>query len=261
MKPIRITNAQKEAIIRDFVHFINTERLSDNRIQYSITLQNIISKDVKKPTVHITANAYLKMLALMCNYTTEVGWHGCVTRDVQKQLYTITDIHVYPQTVSGVNVTTDDKEYAEWLIKELDDETFNTLRFHGHSHVHMSTGPSPTDQQMYSAILQTLQQGDYYIFAIMNKSLDLNIWIYDFNQEIIFEKNDITLKILAPDGTELTKWVKEQDKNVTTYRTQSVYNSSHIGQLPYYYDDYSIERDLPPTTSYYKKRGKKHGSK
>ena len=221
MKPIKISPEQKEIIIRDFIDQLDKARLSDNKFNYAISLSKVLTKNVIRPTINMTAEAYLKMLALVLTSNDEIGWHGCVNR--KDNVYTIYDIIVYPQQVSAARVTTDEEEYGTWLIKELDDKTFNHLRFQGHSHVNMTTNPSGLDAQMYDSILQTLKQGDYYIFCIMNKSRDVNIWLYDFALNFIFEKEDIDFNILVS-GQPLTKWFEEQNKLVkkmTTYYTNT----------------------------------------
>ena len=232
MKPIKVTETHKQKLLKDFEKQLTNQRMSDGKFKYESDLSTILSsEEIKKPTIQYTADAYLKMMYLIKEYTSEVGWHGLVKHFPDKNFYFIYDIIVYPQQVSGANVTTDDKEYGEWLHKELDDNTFNNLRFQGHSHVNMSTTPSGTDTQMYNDILQNLHTGDFYIFAILNKKGDSNYWIYDFKNNIIFEHKDIKIEILA--GTEtIDEWLQQQEQlieknTLTSTQFQHWYNSSY----------------------------------
>ena len=65
MKPIKISPEQKEIIIRDFIDQLDKARLSDNKFNYAISLSKVLTKNVIRPTINMTAEAYLKMLALV----------------------------------------------------------------------------------------------------------------------------------------------------------------------------------------------------
>lgn len=226
-----ISDEQKQLLIKDFTEYITNERMSSNKINYTKTLTNIINKDVPKPVVQIMPEAYLKMLTLVDSLKTEVAWHGTVIR--QENVFTILDILVYPQVVSSVTASSLPvaAEYDHWLMTQPD-EIFNLIRFQGHSHVNMGTSPSGTDEQFYNAILQTLRKGDYYIFAIMNKRSDINIWIYDYKENMIYEKDDIAIDILLTDGTPLNSWFKKNDNLIqepkATYMQTSVLTQAQI---------------------------------
>lgn len=206
MKPIKIPEETQKKLIEDFTKYLTKERMSDAKINYTASITDFITKNAIKPTVQFTPEAYLKMYTLVQNTSDEIGWHGIVTK--HNSLYIITDILVYPQITTASTVTGDDDKYPEWLVK-LPDEIFNKIRFQGHSHVHMATNPSGVDSNFYDAILQSLETGDYYIFCIMNKKNDLNIWLYDFNQNIIFEKEDITVQIRMGKTNTLDSWLKK----------------------------------------------------
>lgn len=206
MKPIKIPEETQKKLIEDFTKYLTKERMSDAKINYTASITDFIAKNAIKPTVQFTPEAYLKMYTLVQNTSDEIGWHGIVTK--HNNLYIITDILVYPQITTASTVTGDDDKYPEWLVK-LPDEIFNKIRFQGHSHVNMATNPSGVDSNFYDAILQSLEPGDYYIFCIMNKKNDLNIWLYDFNQNIIFEKKDITVQIRVGKTNTLDSWLKK----------------------------------------------------
>lgn len=149
-----------------------------------------------KATLHFTIKAWLKMNALVSEYSTEVGWHGVAYRDESGEGndYYITDIVVYPQVVDGTNVNTDQAEYEKWLM-DLDDETFNNLRMQGHSHVNMGVTPSVVDETHQEKILDTLTGDMFQIFMIWNKKSERTIRIYDLKKNILFETPDVTVMI------------------------------------------------------------------
>lgn len=231
MKPIQISSQHKEKIIKKFHEELEKARLSNGTFNFNVKIDDTLPKDTEKPNIQINSDAYLKMITLISDNTGEVGWHGIVYRN--ENTFLISDIVVYPQEVSGANVTTDEKEYGEWLHLSLDDETFNHLRFHGHSHVNMTASPSGTDDQMYHNILQTLGPDDYYIFAIMNKKLQSNFWIYDFAQNIIFEDRDITLEVIDSNGNPINEWNEENKKLIKEKKFNTSYTWS-----PYHEDYY-----------------------
>ena len=207
MRHIQLTEELKQQALREFQEKLFNERFSDDRINFSFDLKN--NKDLEdkdKVIVNVKPEAWLKMWALVSSESGEIGWHGTVKRHSNK-LFEITDIVLYPQFVTGVTVQTDDIGYGNWLHKELDDETFNHLRFHGHSHVNMSTSPSGVDTTWYNDILQGLTNDDYYIFAILNKRDDIFIEIYDLATNTIYEKKDIIINVLMTNNSNLQNWV------------------------------------------------------
>lgn len=210
MKTIKISEEQQIKLMENFHELISKGRFDGTKVSFDIDINNI-TKDVVKPTVIIEPKAYAKIRELVCSTETEIGWHGIVSK--QDNIYTITDIMLFPQHITGTTVTSIDGKYDQWLA-DLPDETFNSLRFQGHSHVNMPVNPSGTDQNFYNAILQTLEDNDYYIFMIINKKNDVNIWIHDLSQNIIFEKADVTLQMID----EVKNWaVSEKAKYVETY--------------------------------------------
>ena len=181
----------------------------------------IPEEGIIKPWVFFTNDAYLKMRSLVTTCKEEIAWHG-VVRKASLSEYYIEDILVYPQTVTGVTVTSDQQAYSEWLYAH-EDEVFNNLRLQGHSHVNMGTTPSGVDNALYEAILSQITDNDYYIFLITNKSGDVNIWIYDMAQNIIFEKEDITVRVLLQDQEQtLAEWTSKVIDTAITKRTPVV---------------------------------------
>lgn len=155
------------------------------------------------PQVHFSTLAYEKMKALVNNCSKEIAWHGTVTK-FDDLHFEVTDILVYPQTATSATVESHDDYYPQWL-NNLDDDTFNTIRFQGHSHVNMHTSPSAVDTDFYETIIQHIQ--DYYIFFIMNKRGELWINLYNVEKNIVYETKDI---VITYDAQLYTKWYEEQ---------------------------------------------------
>jgi len=167
-----------------------------------LTLKDIFA-GVKPPTVHFTANAVDKINALVALSKLEIGWHGIVERDEATNTYTITDILVYPQCVSGVTTTATD-DVGMWYMN-IPEEQFNKLRMQGHSHVNMAVSPSPTDVRYYETLIVGVQ--DYYIFMIANKRDDVYVELHDIVNGVIYDSKDIKVTY---ETDAVTDWAEEQ---------------------------------------------------
>ena len=196
-------------------------------------------------TITFTRNAWKKQQALIQNFTSEVGWHGVVTRDKEDPLhFTIEDILVFPQVVTGTTVTPNDEAYAVWNAT-LPPEKMNAMRFHGHSHVNMGVTPSGTDDQYQKDMLGRLNgdglteeakirmkeaMGDmaFYIFMIFNKSGSHNVRVFDYWGNTYYEGAEVTVEH-EPD--ELADFLAEAKTKVATrsYSYGSGYNSAYGG--------------------------------
>ena len=165
-------------------------------------------------TLKFSPIAYIKMRALVKDFETEVQWHGVVER-IDKTTFLVKDILLFPHEVSSATVVSNQKEYEAWL-DTLDDETFNHLRFHGHSHVRMAVNPSGTDMNYRKNVLQGISPQDdnaFYIFIIMNKEECISGEIYDLENNIIYSgKSDISFEI---DGFDRTDFLENAHKLAT----------------------------------------------
>lgn len=204
MRYISLTEEMKQEALQKFANMLENQRTSSSSINFSLDLKNKTEGD--KVIVNFTTEAWLKLWALVNTERGEIGWHGIVEK-VNKGMYIIKDILMYPQYVTGTTVQTDDVGYGNWLHKELSDEQINNLRFHGHSHVNMSTSPSGVDTTWYNEILQGLGKDDFYIFGIFNKRDEYFMEIYDLAENTIYEKSDITLNVMLNDNNYLNNWV------------------------------------------------------
>lgn len=79
-KPIRITEAFLQEIKKDFEATLRSLKMSDGKVSY--TKQFVwTSKEDDIPILEFTPLAYVKMVSLLQHYSSEVAWHGTVTRD------------------------------------------------------------------------------------------------------------------------------------------------------------------------------------
>ena len=237
MRPIKLTTTKVEEIVQAIRQDLLNNKFSKEQITVNFSLKKT-NEETPNATVIFTELATKKMDALVQKCTEEVGWHGTVTK-VGSQ-YTIEDILVFPQYVTGATVTPDETEYALWM-GSLDNETFNKVRFHGHSHVNMGVTPSGVDTTFQANILNNLNS--FYIFGIFNKK-DANwMTIFDVEANIIYDDNDINLVYM---GQQVQDWatevIKENVKKkvyaaaVTTGTAQFGVNAYNNGQYNGYYD-------------------------
>jgi len=208
-KPITLTDELIAKMQEEFAEHLRKTKLSDGKLTYTKSFS--YDDEDAKAKLMFTALAYLKMLSLVQHVSDEVAWHGFVERKAD-DLFLITDIVVYPQTVTGATVNTDQERYQRWIM-EVDDEKFNNLRMQGHSHVNMACSPSPTDLNHQEQILQQLTGDSYYIFIIWNKRGDHNIKIYDFANNTLYEDKDIEVGVID-EGFDLDDFLAEADENV-----------------------------------------------
>lgn len=250
MRFIQLTEEMKQNALAQFLETLNNQRSSTSAINFSFDLKNTAEEG--KVIVNFTTTAWLKMWALVTTERGEIGWHGIVEK-VNKGMYIIKDILMYPQYVTGTTVQTDDVGYGNWLHKELSDDEINNLRFHGHSHVNMSTSPSGVDTTWYNEILQGLGNDDFYIFGIFNKREEVFMEIYDLAENTIYEKADITINVILGDNNYLNNWVetakkqnlKEKPKpetpNVQTFIDRHYSNKPLDKDLEKYFKQYTLD--------------------
>lgn len=173
--------------------YLASKELPDGKLSFIRDIPSI----KKKAVVYFTAVAWAKMIAVINEFSKEVAWHGLVKKlehEDDKPAYLIYDIVVYPQTVTGATVNTDQEEYEKWL-NSFDDDTFNDIKMQGHSHVNMGVTPSAVDCEHKENIIRQLTGDMFYIFMIWNKQFKHHITIYDFGENIMFDDGDVEVKL------------------------------------------------------------------
>lgn len=204
MKILKRSKEEKQKILKKFEEYLNGLK-DDDKISFEYNSTSDI-----KPKIIITSDAYIKIKTLVSKCTGEVGWNGTVERD--GNTFKITDILVYPQTVTGATVTCDEIETGTWLMKHPT-EVFNKIRFQAHSHVNMATSPSSVDRTMYTSYSATIKDDDFYIFMIFNKKDEYYIELIDKKTNAVYYKNDVEVCI----GENIDEWYAEVSKNIKTH--------------------------------------------
>jgi len=174
-------------------------------IKVNINLGELF-KPKQLPTVFISGKAGTKMVALTKQCPQEIGWHGLVEHETLEdgsEVYTITDIIVYPQDVTGGTTKATD-DVGMWYMKQPD-EVFNHMRMQGHSHVNYGVTPSAVDVNYYDTLISTVK--DYYIFMIVNKKSQYWIELHDMTAGVVYEKAD--LKVVY-ETEPVTTWADKQ---------------------------------------------------
>ena len=216
-KYIKFTPELIDKMRQEFDAALSSAKMVGGEFTFKKTLSNVDAK----ATLRFTDHAFLKMFTLVQAFDKEIAWHCVADRTENENEYLISDVLVYPQTVTGVTVEMDTAEYAKWIENGVlaGDERFFKLHAQGHSHVNMSTSPSGTDLQHQRGILEDLRPNGFYIFMIWNKRGEYTLWIYDLEKNIVFENKDITLEI-GESGDEFSAFLKEAKEIVKAKVTQ-----------------------------------------
>jgi hypothetical protein len=227
-----MTEEMKEKARADFNEILDGMKMSDGKISYN----RVFEYEDKRTVVWLTLEAYRKIVALVTNFSSEVGWHGAVSRSGENE-FVIEDIFVYPQEVTGSTVNTDQILYSEWLYS-LDDENFNKIRMQGHSHCSMGVSPSGVDDTHRQHILNQLEPEMFYIFQIWNKSLSVHTLIYDMQKNILYEDDDVDVALVNDeDMNEFLEDASEKVNKPCTKKNKAA-SKKHDAEPIGLYDEY-----------------------
>jgi hypothetical protein len=210
---------------QDFVKQLETVRsefmsrkYKSEDIEVKVNTKFSLGKDDECCEVIFSPKAWIKMNELVKKFTTEVQWHGTVSR-LENNKFLVEDILVFPHEVSAATVVSNQTEYEAWLDK-LTDEQFNKLRLHGHSHVRMGVTPSGTDNDVQNKFLSQLAKpaDDYdpfYIFIIINKDGDIHCQVYDVTNNALFDNNETFVEMYLDEYESVDIFIKEAKKIAT----------------------------------------------
>lgn len=225
---IKITDQITEEAVEAFRAYLRNLRSSDGKITFTKQL----GASSRKAVLLFSELAWLKMNALVNEYSSEIGWHGIAKRhETEEDTYVVEDILVYPQKVTGSTVTPDQVLYQNWLMGH-DDEVFNNIRFQGHSHVNMACTPSTVDTAWYEEILSQLGEDMFYIFMIVNKRGEKTIKIYDMAKNLYFGTADVTVKI-RNDGIGVEDLLADARAKATQEPVKPVTTAANYGSTVY----------------------------
>lgn len=233
-KLIRMTQQYVDECKKEFEKALSDAKMADGKITFTKTF----ACENRKAVIYFTAEAWSKMVMLIHNFDNEIAWHGVAKRTEDESIdeYIISDILVYPQEVTGATVEMDTESYATWIMENSEDDRFNHIHMQGHSHVNMTTAPSSVDLNHQEEILNMLDDDNFYIFMIWNKSFSNNAKIYDLKKNVLFENSDITIKLMgaAEDFEPFIKSAKEMVKSKTSgYISKSKSETYSKSDSPY----------------------------
>lgn len=209
-KPMRVTPQILGQIAEQLMKKLPGMQILDGKLAFS---QDFSFRNDERVKVEFTEEACEKMFALIDYFSTEVAWHGLVSR-VAPNHFLVEKILVYPQTVTGVTVETDQEAYDTWLMT-INDEDFAKLKFQAHSHVNMACSPSGTDLEHQGKIVAQLNDEGFYIFMILNKRREYIVKVYDADNNTLYEKEDVD--IIFPQS-KIRTFIEEANSLIATRR-------------------------------------------
>lgn len=266
MKKLRLTTQEEQSLIQSMINKFKRD-CNRNISTFSYTKEDVdkflkeLSKEkIKKPIIRITAEAYVKMYELVRQSSVEIQWHGLVNK-VSDIHYIIYDILLFPQINSATSTNSNQNEFAEWQTKLIMDQEFpiEKMRMHGHSHVNMNVYSSSIDDGYQSELITKVDDGDYYIFLVLNKKMEMYALLYDFKQQVLFEGKDIEIQIQDHSGENIKEWCKNQIEEYCTNPPERKWRPTYPSgfQLETYGNNQYISEILEPP----KRKGGKHGFK
>ena len=194
-----------------------TKKMADGNLDFKFTKFNWSWEKDGEPArakLTITPEAFSKIMLTVLSTDKEIGWHGTIERDAEDETnFVLKNIIFFPQEVTSATVVADEAAYPIWALK-LPEETFNEMRFHGHSHVNMATSPSPTDMTYRADLIHQFKDG-FYVFLIINKKLETNCQIYDFDNNMLYSNSEVEINVGNEYVQEIAAATKEMVKSKT----------------------------------------------
>ena len=93
----------------------------------------------------------------------------------------------------------------------------------------MNVYSSGIDDNYQKDLITKIKDGDFYIFLVLNKRMEMYALLYDFEQQIIFETKDMDIEIISSEGEHIKSWAEEQ-LNTYCKKVESKYNKgTYIG--------------------------------
>ena len=167
-----------------------------------IILNLSLKRDDKAIQLYYSAEAWIKIQALLQAHQLEIGWNMVVKP--YKEGYKITDVLVYPQKVSAAFIAVDTAKYGLWK-DELTAEQDKNLFGQAHSHVNMSCAPSPRDlQNQFDELV--MKKSGFYLFQIFNKKGVVWTRLYDLDKEKYYTKTEIEIEA---DDVSMTEFIED----------------------------------------------------
>lgn len=221
MQKLRLNNNEIDMVIEEVKKTLSKcNKLSELKLDTKEL--NKVCYNGEQPVIQMTPETYIKMMGLVHGSDVEVAWHMLCNRNKEENTYLIYDILTFPQINSPTATRTDTDAFGEWMNNLIMDMSFpiEDMRVHGHSHVNMNVFSSGVDDEYQKELINSVEDGDYYIFLICNKRHEICALIYDFENQILFENKDIIFIV----GEDLIGWSNSEIKEKCK-RESHAYNS------------------------------------
>lgn len=203
----------------------------------------IVNTSLQEPKIFITPLAHQKMEAYIKLSPIEISWLGTVSQIGIDFL--IEDVFLPKQENSAASTEMSEEglvDIAEELLKQENGvELCNMLRFWGHSHVSMNTGPSGQDEKQLRLLMRDIKGNDsFFIRAIGNKKgkLQFTIFLYgglisidDIAWEIYLERDDTLIETIK---AEIEEKVEEEVFVAPYFRKKDYQNLGYWEDGTYY---------------------------
>lgn len=228
MRPLKLTEAIKNEIMEDFRKKLDKVNLSSSSLSYQYSMTSLKYDKDKRASIEFSVQAYVKTILYLTFCDKEVGWYGLIQRGEADNYFYVSDIFLYPQTVTAASVRSPQNEFADWQ-DGFDAEEFEKLRFFCHSHANMSTTPSSYDLEVQQEITNQLSGDQFYVFMIMNKQHDFWAKICDCKHNTVYEGDDVDLILPYIYGVHENDIESEIASNVKSVSA----GASIVSQYPY----------------------------
>jgi len=223
-KNLICSESELNDIYQKILNLVKNKKIQNGKINIEYNLPDLPNKAVVK----FSMLAWIKIVSLVSAFDKEVQWHGLV-QQINDNTWKVNDILVFPHEATNVTVTSRQEDYEKWL-NSLDNQTFNQLRFHGHSHGDMGVSPSGVDMEYRAKMIQNISPRDdspYYIFMIINKKNEITIEIYDIEKNIVYTNlKDIDIVVEAENDT-IANFINNARKMVTSPTTIQHFNNNY----------------------------------
>jgi hypothetical protein len=217
MKPIALSQEAKtkllKGLLQEFTKTLDNYEFNVNEAKFSYE-QNFSVKAKDKIVIRFTPKAYLRCLEMVKSFSSEIGWYGLI-RKIEDRVYQVYDIIVCNQKVSGGRVITEDNDMVEFYERLTDDQA-EFLHFQAHSHVNMSTSPSNVDLENQASTVKNMGGTGFYLFQIWNKSLDINSFLYDLDNNVFYDRDDIEVLVDDDEFGSVTGFINSLKDKVTS---------------------------------------------
>lgn len=254
MKAITLSLEDKTALMKEmisnFAMALDDYEFNVNETKFSFE-KNFSVKAKDKIIIRFTPQAYLRCLEMVKSYSSEIGWYGLI-RKLSEKVYQVYDIIVCNQRVSGGRVVTDDEDMIEFY-ETLTDEQAEFLHFQAHSHVNMGTSASSVDLENQASTVKNMGGTGFFLFQIWNKSLDINSFLYDLDNNVFYDKNDIEVVVDDDEFGSITGFINSLKDKVASM----TYTSQVPGSYGRYYQESSKVKSYDDFTKDNKSKKKK----